>query len=176
MQEAHDCVQINTQGNMCAHTRPVVRAHFPGARNAVWQVEMCGREGKGEMGCVDGGAACCWTKRSYLGVELEDSCHVPEQRLWLRMTSTMAISALLTVAARSFSRAARARGPQEREHEHTSLFCGAEGKGCWTVLTWECAELILLDVDNRDEACPGEMERVLVQAVQVALLDVAGGT
>ena len=40
----------------------------------------------------------------------------------------------------------------------------------------ECAELILLDVDNRDEACPGEIERVLVQAVQVALLDVAGGT
>ena len=44
------------------------------------------------------------------------------------------------------------------------------------MLTWECAELILLDIDNCDEACPGEIERVLFQAVQVALLDVAGGT
>ena len=61
-------------------------------------------------------------KKTYLGVELLDSCCAPEQRLR------------------------------------------------------ECAELILLDLDNRDEACPGEIERVLVQAVQVALLDVAGGT
>ena len=40
----------------------------------------------------------------------------------------------------------------------------------------ECEELILLDVDHRDVACPREIERVLIQAVQVALLDVAGGT
>ena len=34
----------------------------------------------------------------------------------------------------------------------------------------------LRDIDNCDEACPGKMERVLIQAVQFALLDVAGGT